>query len=382
MKTQKILTVSELTRDIKEVIENVFCEVFVEGEISNLRQPSSGHVYFSLKDEQAQLRAVLFKNASVRIKFALADGMKAVCQGRVGVYERDGQYQLYVNDITPKGQGALQLAFEGLKDRLSKEGLFDEARKRPIPFLPQAIGVVTSLTGAVIQDILNVLYRRFPAAHVVICPARVQGPGAAEEIAAAIKDLNELKLKELKTMGVIILARGGGSLEDLWCFNEESVARAIFNSALPVISAVGHQTDYTIADFVADRRAPTPSAAAEIVMPSRLELDERIENFLTHLWRNLMDFVPEHAQRIDGLIEQATRALRQRVRAEEMRFSSVLNEMDALSPLAVLKRGYSVTTALDNDKCVFSANSLKKGELVKTRLSKGAFISEITQIVV
>jgi len=377
MKTQKILTVSELTRDIKEVLENVFCEVFVEGEISNLRQPSSGHVYFSLKDEQAQLRCVIFKNASARIKFDLADGMKAICQGRVGVYERDGQYQLYVNDVTPKGQGALQLAFEQLKDRLSKEGLFDEARKRPLPFLPQAIGVVTSLTGAVIQDILNVLYRRFPAAHIVIAPARVQGQGAAEEIVAAIKDLNELK-----TVEVMILARGGGSLEDLWCFNEELVARAIFNSEIPVISAVGHQTDYTIADFVADRRAPTPSAAAEIVMPSRIELDERIENQLRHLWRNLMDFVPQHAQRVDDLIDQADRAMHQRLRSEEMRFSSMLNEMDALSPLAVLKRGYSVTTALDNDKCIFSAHDLKKGERVKTRLSRGAFVSEVTEIVI
>jgi len=377
MKSPKILTVSELTRDIKEVLENVFCEVLVEGEISNLRQPSSGHVYFSLKDEQAQLRAVLFKNASSRIKFALADGMKAICSGRVGVYERDGQYQLYVNDVTPKGQGALQLAFEQLKDRLAKEGLFDEARKRPLPFLPGAIGVVTSLSGAVIQDILHVLDRRFPAAHLVIYPARVQGQGAAEEIAAAIKDLNELKI-----IDVIILARGGGSLEDLWCFNEEPVARAIFNSAIPVISAVGHQTDYTIADFVADRRAPTPSAAAEIVMPSRLELDERIENLLSHLWRSLMDFVPQHVQRVDDLIEQAARALQQRMRSEEMRFSSALNELEALSPLAILKRGYSVTTALEDEKCIFSTHGLKKGERVKTRLSKGAFVSEVTEIVI
>ena len=377
MKNQKILTVSELTRDIKEVLENIFSEVLVEGEISNLRQPSSGHVYFSLKDEQAQLRAVLFKNASARIKFALADGMKAICSGRVGVYERDGQYQLYVNDVTPKGQGALQLAFEQLKDRLAKEGLFDEARKRPLPFLPGSIGVVTSLTGAVIKDILNVLDRRFKAAHIVIYPVRVQGQGAAEEIAAAIKDFNELK-----NVDVIILARGGGSLEDLWSFNEEPVARAIFNSALPVISAVGHQTDYTIADFVADRRAPTPSAAAEIVMPSRLELDERIENLLTHLWRSLTDFVPQHVQRVDDLIEQAARALQQRVRTEEMRFSSTMNELEALSPLAILKRGYSVTTALENEKCLFSTRGLKKGERVKTRLSKGSFVSEVTEIVI
>lgn len=377
MKNQKILTVSELTRDIKEVLENIFSEVLVEGEISNLRQPSSGHVYFSLKDEQAQLRAVLFKNASARIKFALADGMKAICSGCVGVYERDGQYQLYVNDVTPKGQGALQLAFEQLKDRLAKEGLFDEARKRPLPFLPGSIGVVTSLSGAVIQDILNVLDRRFKAAHIVIYPVRVQGQGAAEEIAAAIKDFNELK-----NVDVIILARGGGSLEDLWSFNEEPVARAIFNSALPVISAVGHQTDYTIADFVADRRAPTPSAAAEIVMPSRLELDERIENLLTHLWRSLTDFVPQHVQRVDDLIEQAARALQQRVRTEEMRFSSTMNELEALSPLAILKRGYSVTTALENEKCLFSTQGLKKGERVKTRLSKGSFVSEVTEIVI
>lgn len=370
----KILTISELTRDIKEVLENVFGDVSVEGEISNLRQPASGHSYFSLKDEKSQLRCVLFKGAGLKVKFAPCDGMKVVASGRVGVYERDGQYQLYVNALEPKGAGALQLAFEQLKIKLAKEGLFDEGRKRPLPFLPETIGIVTSATGAVIRDMLHVLDRRFPGAHVIINPARVQGAGAAEELVQALDDFNEFC-----PVDVIILARGGGSLEDLWSFNEENLARAIHRSRIPVISAVGHETDYTIADFVADRRAPTPSAAAEIVMPARLELEEKINTHLLFLWRSLADLVPQQIQRVDDFRRELADSLAQRLERNGIRLEGMFNQLHSLNPLAILKRGYSITTDTSG-KALRRAAELRKGEKLRTRLMDGAFISEVLEI--
>ena len=371
----KILTISELTRDIKEVLENVFGDVAVEGEISNLSQPASGHVYFSLKDEASSIKCALFRNSAIKVKFVLSDGMKVVASGRVGVYEKSGQYQLYVNTVEPKGQGALQLAFEQLKERLSKEGLFDEAHKKSLPFLPETIGVVTSPTGAVVRDILHVLDRRFPEAHIIISPVRVQGEEAAQEVSAAIKEFNELG-----NVDVIILARGGGSLEDLWCFNEEKVARAIYDSAIPIISAIGHETDYTIADFVADRRAPTPSAAAEIVLPSRLELNEKIENSLRHLWRSLKDRVPQYEQRLDDLKEGLARALDQKIRSKSLYLEGIYNQLKELNPLAILKRGYSISFLEGTEKVLHSTRELKKGDKVSTRLSDGTFVSDVIKI--
>ncbi len=375
VKQPKILTVTEVTADIKEVLENVFAEVVVEGEVSNLRQPSSGHIYFSLKDDKTSLRCVFFRYAASRTKFALSDGMKVICFGRIGVYERDGQYQLYVNSIEPQGKGALQLAFEQLKEKLAKEGLFEESRKRALPYLPGSIGVVTSPTGAVIQDILNVLDRRFPGHHVIINPVRVQGEKAAVEIAEAIKDFNSLGNVE-----VIIIARGGGSLEDLWCFNEEAVARAIFDSSIPVISAVGHETDYTIADFVADRRAPTPSAAAEIVMPSKQELEDRIEALVLALRRNLASIVPQEMQRIDALTLGFIRAVTNRLSREDMHLKGLLDRLESLNPLAILKRGYSITSLVGNDKALYTSKGIKKGDKLRTRLSKGGLLSEVTEV--
>ncbi len=373
----KILSVSELTKDLKEVLENVFSRVAVLGEISNLRQPSSGHIYFSLKDELAQIRCVFFRNSAARLKFKLSDGMQVVLRGRVGIYERDGQYQLYVDTAEPQGRGALQLAFEQLKARLESEGLFDESHKRALPFLPQSIGVVTSPTGAVIRDILNVLDRRFGSVHVIINPVRVQGEGSKEEIARAIEEFNRLKCVD-----VIILARGGGSLEDLWSFNEEVVARAIYNSGIPVISAIGHETDYTIADFVADRRAPTPSAAAEIVMPSRSQLNEKIEDLLAYLRQSLADIVPQYAQRVDDLAESLSRCLIQKLETEEVRLEGLFNRLQSLNPLAILKRGYSVTSLEGSGRVLYSTRGLNKGEKVRTRLHKGEFASVVTEIVV
>lgn len=371
MKEDKILTVSELTRGIREALEGIFDQVSVEGEISNLRSPSSGHLYFTLKDEMAQLRCVLFRGAASGLKFLPHDGLRAVCRGRIGVYEKDGQYQLYVASVEPKGKGALQLAFEQLKEKLAKEGLFDEARKKPLPLLPRAVGVVTSPTGAVIHDILHVLDRRFPAAHVIVSPVRVQGEGAAEEIASALDGLNALGCVQ-----VIILARGGGGIEDLWSFNEEPVARAIFRSAIPVVSAIGHETDYTIADFVADRRAPTPSAAAEIVMPSLVELEEKIGYFLRHLWRGLAEEVPQRSQRLDDMAGDLVHAMEQRLDGEKTRLAGILEKLETLNPLGVLRRGYSITSSLDG-AVLLSAGKLQKGDRVRTRLSEGEFIGEV-----
>jgi len=375
LETPKVLSVSGLTRDIKEVLESIFETVYVEGEISDLKQPASGHIYFSLKDEFAQVKCVFFRNSAVKLKFALKDGMRVVLSGKVGVYEKQGQYQLYVNTVEPKGKGALQLAFEQLKEKLAKEGLFDESRKRSLPFLPGTIGVITSPTGAVIQDILHVLERRFPEFHLIVNPVRVQGEGAKEEIVQAIEEFNALG-----NVDVIILARGGGSLEDLWCFNEEAVGRAIYNSKTPVISAIGHETDYTIADFVADRRAPTPSAAAEIVMPSRHELNEKLGNLLRHLRQSLLDIVPQHSQRVDDLAEQLARGMSQLLKTEEARLAGLLDQLNALSPLSVLKRGYSITSLWDTDKVISSSQAVKKGDRVKTRLSQGGFVSEVLEV--
>ncbi len=374
-KMPKILTISELTHDLKEVLENIFQDVWVEGEVSNLRSPGSGHSYFSLKDAQSVLRCVLFRQAAARLKFALADGMHVVASGRIGVYGRDGQYQLYVDTLQPKGTGALQMAFEQLKARLAQEGLFDEARKKPLPFLPETIGVVTSPTGAVIRDILQVLERRFPRAHVVINPVRVQGEGAAGEIVRAVEEFNAWGLAD-----VIILARGGGSLEDLWSFNEEQVAHAIAASGIPVVSAVGHETDYTIADFVADKRAPTPSAAAEMVMPAEADLRERIDQLVKHLWRSLADVVPQQAQRIDDLCEEMRRALQNRFEAKKLEVDGFCRELEALNPLAILRRGYSVTMAEDGRTAIRRTDQLKAGDRLKTRLAKGEFLSRVEEI--
>lgn len=372
---QRILTVSEITEDIKEVLENVFAEIFVQGEISNLRSPSSGHVYFSLKDNRACLRCVLFRNSGLRLAFRPADGMQVIAGGRIGVYERDGQYQLYVNTLEPKGAGALQLALEQLKEKLSKEGLFEEARKKPLPFLPSRIAVVTSPTGAVIRDILRVLERRFSKVQVTLHPVKVQGEGSAQEIAEAIRQANELATGE-----VVIVARGGGSLEDLWSFNEEAVARAIYASDIPVISAVGHETDWTIADLVADKRAPTPSAAAEIVVPESAQLHERINSLLRHLWRSLSDVVPQHQQRIDDLCEEMKRCIEAKFQEKKLLLEGLRNQLGSLDPLSILSRGYSVTTTLDGKSAIRSAAGLKAGDRLKTRLAEGSFVSTIEEV--
>ena len=267
----QVLTVTELTRRIKNLLEERFPHVWVEGEICDLRTPSSGHVYFTIKDAHAQLAIVLFRGVANKSLLKLKDGLQVVVSGDISVYEKSGHYQLIAQQILPKGLGALQLAFEELKQRLAREGLFDPARKKRIPALPQRIGLVTSPTGAAIRDFLNIIGRRFPNVHIIVNPVRVQGPGAAQQIAGAIDQFNALHTSGTIRLDVLIVTRGGGSLEDLWAFNEEPVARALARSKIPTISAVGHEIDFTISDFVADLRAPTPSAAAELVVKAKDE---------------------------------------------------------------------------------------------------------------
>jgi exodeoxyribonuclease VII large subunit len=282
MDTSTFVTVSELNRRIRVSLEAGYADIWVEAEISNLRMPSSGHYYLTLKDSSSQLRAVMFRYARKVLRFIPQDGMKVVCFGSINVYEPRGEYQLIIERMEPRGVGALQLAFEQLKNKLAAEGFFDDKRKRPLPFLPQRIGVITSGTGAALRDILQVLCRRFPGLNIRVLPVAVQGEGAAQEIATAIADANAHAVAD-----VLIVGRGGGSLEDLWAFNEECVARAIYHSAIPVISAVGHEIDFTIADFVADMRAPTPSAAAELAVREKHALVRSVATLHAGLARRL-----------------------------------------------------------------------------------------------
>jgi exodeoxyribonuclease VII large subunit len=297
----QVLSVSDLTRRVKDLLEKGFSSLWVEGEVSNLRSPSSGHVYFTLKDADAQLAVVLFRGVAAKVGFPLKDGLQVIAFGDLSVYEKSGQYQLVARRLHPKGLGALQLAFEELKQRLAKEGLFDTARKRPIPTLPQRIGLITSPTGAAIRDFLNIIGRRFPNVRIVINPVRVQGDGAAQEIAAAIGEFNALHASGRLPLDVLIITRGGGSLEDLWAFNEEIVARALARSQIPTISAVGHEIDFTIADFVADMRAPTPSAAAELVVKAKDEFTRQLEQYQSRLQRDLRLRLAEARQHFSDL---------------------------------------------------------------------------------
>ena len=355
----QVLSVTDLTRRVKDLLEEKFPSLWVEGEVSNLRSPSSGHIYFTLKDANAQLAVVLFRGVAAKVGFPLKDGLQVIAFGDVSVYERSGQYQLVARQLLPKGLGALQLAFEELKQRLAKEGLFDTARKRPIPTLPQHIGLVTSPTGAAIRDFLNVINRRFPNVHIVINPVRVQGDGAANEIAAAIDEFNSLHASGRVPLDVLIVTRGGGSLEDLWAFNEEVVARALARSKIPTISAVGHEIDFTISDFVADLRAPTPSAAAELVVKAkdeyarqikqyqarlqkdlRLQLAEARQRFSTlassYVFRRPTETIRQYQQQLDDYAHRLRRAPGATVAVHRARWETAAEKFKLLSPQALL----------------------------------------------
>ncbi|MDP3804461.1 MAG: exodeoxyribonuclease VII large subunit, partial [Candidatus Omnitrophota bacterium] len=338
-KEKHIYTVSEITKYIRVIVEDSFPGVWIEGEISNYVLHSSGHIYFSLRDANAVLKCAFFRRANEKLKFKLKDGMKVIAFGSISVYDARGDYQLIVEEIEPKGIGALQLQFQQLKEKLQKEGLFDARHKVPIPFLPTRIGIVTSPTGAVIRDILNIARRRFSNVEIIINPVKVQGEGAKDEIAAAIRQFNKLN-----NIDVMIVTRGGGSLEDLWPFNEEAVARAIYESEIPVISAVGHEIDYTISDFTADFRAPTPSAAAELVIPRKEDLVNAIATSVTRLKNALAGEVTQYEQRIDDLAKDIAIRIDHIVKMRGENFNLLTSKLETLSPLAVLNRGYSITT--------------------------------------
>jgi len=391
----RVLKVKDLARLVREALEENFSSVIVEGEISNFkRHMPSGHLYFTLKDDAAQVRVVMWRSDAARVRFDLGDGMKVIVKGRVSLYEPRGDFQLYASTIMPAGQGALQLAFEQLKKKLEAEGLFDESHKKPIPEIPARIGVVTSLEGAAVRDVISIVARRFPAVEVVIYPVKVQGDGAGDEVARAIRDFNRLA-----NVDVLIIGRGGGSLEDLWAFNEEAVARAIYDSTIPTISAVGHQVDFTIADFVADIRAATPSAAAELVVPDRIELLERLQSISNELTKiisqSLTEFtlrleslsnhyalqqpaslVDQKSQFVDDLSRRIQIHLDHHLDSLTQKLSSVRAHLNALGPNQVLKRGYAFVQT--EKGVVGSVNNIGIGDSANVHLHDGTLITQVT----
>ncbi len=370
-----ILTVSQLTRDIKLILGTSFPEVWASGEISNLSIPASGHIYFTLKDESAQIRAVFFKDQNRLLKFQIKDGMSVICLGRIGVYEKAGNYQLYVKLIEPKGIGVLSLAFEQLKEKLSKEGLFDEARKKPIPAFPKRIAFITSRSGAVIADMLTILKRRASQVEVSLFNVQVQGEAAANQISQAVK----LADKFYKDFDCLVLARGGGSLEDLWPFNEEIVARSVFSCRIPTISAVGHEVDWTICDFVADMRAPTPSAAIEMLIPSRQDLRKSLQDLIRRLEKYMESVVPQAKQHLDELAVSLSRSLKQMVDLKNERINGLLSRLKSLSPLNVLERGYSITFDRKTGRAIKDIQDVDIAGEILTLLARGSLESNVTR---
>ena len=411
-----VVTVTEVTRRIRLVLERAFEPLWIEGEMSNVALAASGHLYFTLKDADAEIRSVMWRSDCAALRFQPKDGLRVQAFGQITVYEKRGAYQLVVRRMDEAGQGSLQAQFEALRAKLQAEGLFDADRKRPLPLLPRHVGVVTSPAGAALRDILKVMLRRFPNVHLTIAPARVQGPGAADEIAAAIDLLNARG-----GLDVMIVGRGGGSAEDLWCFNEEVVARSVARSSIPVISAVGHEVDFTICDFVADLRAPTPSAAAELVVGRKEDFEREIRQSGLRLaralrstalaWRNRLtaaagsyvfreprNLARQHRQRLAEWDMRARHALVGRAGAAQQRadegalrmrhsLESAVDrrrqdvrrlelQLRALSPLAVLDRGYSLTRRADG-AIVRAADEVRPGERVRTRVSRGEFESAV-----
>ena len=383
------VTVSDLNKYIKEKIANDenLSQILVKGEISNFKNHYTGHMYFTLKDENSLIKCICFKSYAEKLTFMPKDGMKVIVLGSVSVFERDGIYQIYVKMMEEDGLGDLYTKYQELKQKLEKQGLFDEEHKMKIPLLPKVVGVLTSQTGSVIRDIINVSTRRNPNVYIRLLPVPVQGEGAAEKIAAGIEYMNRNKLAD-----VLILARGGGSLEDLWPFNEEIVAHSIYNSEIPIISAVGHETDFTIADFVADLRAPTPSAAAELAVPDVYELKRKIESLQDRLRMSLVKKVEvmklrydkcmassvfkdpyrkinDNYQVIDNLIKRMDSAIKIKQEKEKNRYIELVSKLDALSPLKTLSRGYSLTEK--EGKIIKSKDELKKGDIIDIRFTDG-----------
>jgi exodeoxyribonuclease VII large subunit len=393
LEARQFLTISELNDLIKGTLEARLDAFWVQGEISNFRVPPSGHCYFTLKDDKSQISAVMFRRQGAALRFTPENGMAVLCFGKVSLYTVRGDLQLYVEDMEPQGQGALFVAFEQLKKKLAAEGLFAEERKRALPFLPDSIGIVTSDNGAALHDMLRIIGDRYSDRRVVVRPVKVQGDGAARAIAAAIADLNRFG-----EVDVIIVGRGGGSLEDLWAFNEEVVARAIYASDIPVVSAVGHEIDFTIADFVADRRAPTPTAAAEMVVPRKADLIEQVSLLDYQLLRNIQIKLEmskesyrawvkrladpgrrlrENQQRLDDLSMDLLRRFQERLRRSKDQLAEVAGRLGALSPLAVLDRGYSITHKLPEETIVKNAEALEIGDRVRVTFAQGKSLCRV-----
>lgn len=392
-KMRKVLTVSELNKYIKNMFSRdlVLSGLWVKGEVSNFKNHSSGHMYFTIKEESSLIRCVMFKTHAAGLRFVPEDGMKVIIRGYLSVFERDGQYQIYAEEMQPDGVGSLHIAFEQLKRKLQDEGLFDVSAKKRLPYLPESIGVITSSKGSVIRDIINILSRRFYNVRIKVYPVQVQGEQAAPQIAAALRRLNALDLVD-----VIILARGGGSLEELWAFNEEIVARSIHASRIPVISAVGHETDFTISDFVADMRAPTPSAAAELVMPEKAVIGDRINNLNLRLktalnrkiamdrlslkrlmsstvFKQPYNKVYQERLRIDMLNKYMKKALEAEMKNNRNRLSVLVARLDTLSPLSALARGYSLVKSKKDHALIKSVKNVKSGDRFEINLYDGKF---------
>jgi len=392
---REILSVSALNREVRQLIESGLGRLWVEGEVSNLARPSSGHIYFSLKDANAQVRCAMFRQSNRRLGFELQDGMQVLVHAAVSLYEARGEYQLIVEHMEEAGVGALRRRFDALKRKLAAEGLFDAGRKRDLPEIPERIGVITSPTGAALRDVLIALKRRFPATSVLIYPTSVQGDRAAGEIVAALE-----RASARAECDLLILTRGGGSLEDLWPFNEESVARAVGAVTIPIIVGVGHETDFTIADFVADLRAPTPSQAAELAVPAQSEYLERLEAVAAVLGRTLRRRLRDDGrkldalghrlgrahpgaqlrsrhQRLDELEGRLRRALRQAMTRAKARAALIERGLNALSPLATLERGYAIVTRADDGALVTRSDTVTAGARIDVRLASGGLVATV-----
>jgi exodeoxyribonuclease VII large subunit len=396
----QIFTVKEITLYIKHKLssDEALLDIWVQGEISNFVHHSSGHYYFTLKDEHSQLPCAMFRWANEGLKFKLEDGMKIIARGSIDVYTPQGRYNFIISEVHPKGVGELYLRFLQLKEKLAKEGLFDVKFKKRIPPFPNRVGIITSLTGAALQDILNIMKRRYPCAQILLVPAIVQGEDAARDIVRSIRLLNEFR-----DVDVAIVGRGGGSIEDLWPFNEEIVARAIFDSQVPIISAVGHESDFTISDFVADLRAATPSAAAELVVPNKNEVIKQINSFNDALSQNLITLLRMHKKHIEGVRTSLRprllidRIIQYQQHADDLtskltmkmdhnlelcfgRFNALTEMLDAVSPLSTLKRGYSITLKLPEEFAIDTVEKAKKGDEVKVILQDGEMMCKVNEV--
>jgi len=397
----RIYSVWEITRYIRQKLDSdeLLRDIYIKGELSNVSQPTSGHVYFTLKDEYSELRCVMFRNRNALLKFRLEDGMSVIVRGHISVYEKRGRYQLYVEELQESGIGALYRAFEQLKKKLKDEGMFDATHKKPIPVIPHTIGIITSPTGAAIRDMINITRRRFPHVHILLAPVAVQGEEAAPQIVNAIKLMNRVN-RELEKVDVLVVGRGGGSIEELWAFNEESVARAIFASEIPVISAVGHETDFTISDFVADRRAATPSEAAELVVPDKRQIEKNMSTLELQLRQNIYKLIEQQRRRLESIeknvlfrkpterinqyrqmVDEVKRTLiadvMHRVQLHRKGLQALTGKLDALSPRAILERGYSI--CLKEQKVVRSVMDISTGDMLRILFRDGEAISEVKE---